>query len=112
MLGEQKCYQLVFYPRSKGDFTFQGELYVTFDSSYAVCKSELAVKHNNIAGMRDWEKNRNHFVGLTKSKYCIYKHWRYSVKDLVQYMEHYGNRAWYFRFKKQLKQIDADLTKN
>ena len=43
MLGEQKCYQLVFYPRSKGDFTFQGELYVTFDSSYAVCKSELAV---------------------------------------------------------------------
>ncbi len=43
MLGEQKCYHMTFYPRSKSDFTFQGELYITFNDKYAVCKSELTV---------------------------------------------------------------------
>ncbi len=90
----------------------KSDLYLRIMLNESQLKSELAVKHHNIAGMRDWEQNRNHFVGLTRNKYCIYKHWRYSVKDLVQYMEHYGNRAWYFRFKKQLKHIDSDLSKD
>jgi hypothetical protein len=90
----------------------KSDLYFRIMLNESQLKSELALQHNNIAGMRDWEKNRNYFTGLTKNKYCIYPHWRYSVKDLVQYMEHYGNRAWYFRFKKQLRRIDADLSKD
>ena len=43
MLGEQKCYHMVFYPRNKSDFSFQGELYITFDNKYAICKSEFTV---------------------------------------------------------------------
>ena len=43
MLDNKKCYHLIFYPRNKSDLIFQGELYITFDSLYAVCKSELTV---------------------------------------------------------------------
>jgi hypothetical protein len=85
------------------------DLYFRILLNESQLKSELAIKHNNICGMRDWEKNRHYFTGLTKNKYCIYKSWRHSVKDLVQYMDYYGNRAWYFRFSKQLKRIDTTL---
>ena len=43
MLEDKKCYHLVFYPRNKSDFNFQGELYITYDTTYAICKSELTV---------------------------------------------------------------------
>ncbi len=43
LIENKKCYQLVFYPRNKSGFNFQGELYITFDSLYAVCKSELTI---------------------------------------------------------------------
>jgi hypothetical protein len=43
MVDDQKCYHMVFYPRNKADFIFQGELYITFDSNYAVRKCELTV---------------------------------------------------------------------
>jgi hypothetical protein len=85
------------------------DLYFRILINESQLKSELALKHNNICGMRDWEKNRMYFTGLTKSKYCIYPHWRDSVKDLVQYMDFYGKRAWYFRFNSQLKKISTDL---
>jgi hypothetical protein len=85
------------------------DLYFRILLNESQLKSELALKHNNICGMRDWEKNRKYFTKLTKNKYCIYPNWRYSVKDLVLYMEHYGKRAWYFRFKKELKLIDTRI---
>jgi hypothetical protein len=43
MVGDKRCYHMTFYPRNKADFTFQGELYITFDTMYAVRKTELAV---------------------------------------------------------------------
>jgi hypothetical protein len=85
------------------------DLYFKILINESQLKSELALKHNNICGMRDWEKNRMYFTGLTKNKYCIYPHWRASVKDLVQYMDYYGKRAWYFRFKDQLRRISTNL---
>ncbi len=39
----KKCYHMTFYPRNKADFSFMGELYITFDSLYAIRKSELTV---------------------------------------------------------------------
>ncbi len=43
MLEDQKCYHMIFYPRNASDFNFQGELYITFDEKYAICKCELTV---------------------------------------------------------------------
>jgi len=43
LVDSTKCYHLIFYPRNKADMVFQGELYITYDSSYAVKKSELTV---------------------------------------------------------------------
>ncbi len=43
MVDDQKCYHMVFYPRNKSDFVFQGELFITYDTNYAVRKSELTV---------------------------------------------------------------------
>ncbi len=43
LLEGKKCYHMVFYPRNKSDFNFQGELYITYDSLYAITKSELTV---------------------------------------------------------------------
>lgn len=37
------CIKLNFLPRNKADFLFQGDLYITKDSSYAVKKVDLAV---------------------------------------------------------------------
>jgi len=38
-----KCYKMSFYPKNKSDFQFQGNLYITFDSSFAVKKDEMTV---------------------------------------------------------------------
>jgi hypothetical protein len=43
MVGDKRCYHMVFYPRNKSDFNFQGELFITYDSSYAIRKSELTI---------------------------------------------------------------------
>lgn len=43
LVEKTMCYHMVFYPRNKSDFNFQGELYITYDSNYAVRKSELTV---------------------------------------------------------------------
>jgi uncharacterized FlgJ-related protein len=85
------------------------DLYLRILLNESGLKSELATEQNNICGMRNWEGKNKYFVGLNKSKYCIYPHWRYSVKDLVEYMEHYGRRAWYFRFKDRFPHISTKL---
>lgn len=43
MLGYTRCYHMSFYPRNKADFVFQGELWITFDTTYAVRKNEMMV---------------------------------------------------------------------
>lgn len=43
LIDEKKCYHMTFYPRNKSDFSFQGELYITFDTLYAVRKTELTI---------------------------------------------------------------------
>jgi hypothetical protein len=43
MVDDKKCYHMAFYPRNKSDFIFQGELYITFDTNYAVRKCEMTV---------------------------------------------------------------------
>ena len=105
-LTRKNVYEYLYYLTKDSVKT---DLYFRILINESQLKSTLALQHNNICGMRKWETTRKYFVGLTKSKYCIYTHWRYSVKDLVQYMEHYGNRAWYFRFKRQLRRIDTSL---
>ncbi len=37
------CYHMIFYPRNKADMNFQGELFITADSDYAVRKCDLTV---------------------------------------------------------------------
>ena len=49
-----KCVRLFFEPRNKTDFLFHGHLYITLDSSYAVCKIDIGInKKMNI----DWVKD-------------------------------------------------------
>ncbi len=42
-VGSNRCFKLLFAPRNKTDMLFQGFLYITADSSYAVRKIELSV---------------------------------------------------------------------
>ena len=37
------CYHMIFYPRNKADMNFQGELFITADSDFAVRKCDLTV---------------------------------------------------------------------
>jgi hypothetical protein len=53
-VGKIKCVRLFFEPRNKADFLFHGHLYITLDSSYAVCKIDMGInKKMNI----DWVKD-------------------------------------------------------
>lgn len=40
---EKTCFHMIFYPRNKADFNFQGEIYVTADSDFAVRRCDLTV---------------------------------------------------------------------
>ena len=69
-----KLAELTFVPRNPG-FLFQGKLYVTLDSSYAVQKAELTVsKHINLNWVRElyidqsFEKGSDGKYHLSKSK--------------------------------------------
>lgn len=42
-LDGKECYHMIFYPRSKQDFNFQGEIFITADNDYAVRKCDLTV---------------------------------------------------------------------
>ncbi|MFN8165722.1 MAG: DUF5686 family protein [Bacteroidia bacterium] len=43
LFDNTRCYHMSFYPRNKADFVFQGELWITFDTAYAVRKNEMMV---------------------------------------------------------------------
>jgi len=43
MVDSTRCYKMLFAPRNKTDMLFQGFLYITCDSSYAVKKVEISV---------------------------------------------------------------------
>jgi len=42
-IGDDSCYRLSFFPRNKEDFLFQGYLYITKDSLYAVRKIDMTI---------------------------------------------------------------------
>lgn len=43
LVDQDSCYRLAFYPRNRADFLFQGDLYITKDTSYAVRKVYMTV---------------------------------------------------------------------
>ncbi|MFK7932797.1 MAG: DUF5686 family protein [Saprospiraceae bacterium] len=50
----REVYNLSFFPRNKYDFAFQGNMYVTKDSSYAIMKTELNfLKETNVNFVND-----------------------------------------------------------
>ena len=55
-IGDDSCYRLSFFPRNKEDFLFQGYLYITKDSLYAVRKIDMTINKdinlNFVKGMR------------------------------------------------------------
>lgn len=79
------CVKLFFEPRNRSDFLFHGNLYITIDSSYAVCKIDLGInKKINI----DWIKDIN----------------------VIQDFEQFGNNFWLL--SKEEISIDAGIVKN
>ena len=79
------CIKLFFAPRNRADFLFHGNLYITLDSSYAICKIDLGInKKINI----DW------------------------IKDIIitQDFEQFGNNLWLL--SKEEISIDAGIVKN
>jgi CarboxypepD_reg-like domain/Family of unknown function (DUF5686) len=79
--------ELTFVPRNPADFLFQGKLYVTLDSNYAVQKLDMRVNKNiNLNWVRelhiaqDFEKLENGRYRLAKSKmradFGVAKRWR------------------------------------
>jgi hypothetical protein len=91
--------ELTFVPRNNADFMFQGKLYVTLDSNYAVQKVRMGTNKNiNLNWVRelyidqDFEKNedgRYHLVksrmradfGLTKGRGGIYGERAVSIRN-------------------------------
>lgn len=70
-----KLAELVFVPRNAGDFLFQGKLYVTLDSNYAVQKVDMTVNKNiNLNWVRElyiqqeFEKGEDNRYHVAKSK--------------------------------------------
>lgn len=70
-----KLVELTFVPRNAGGFLFQGKLYVTLDSSYAVQKLNMTVNKNiNLNWVRElyidqgYEKSSDSRYHLAKSK--------------------------------------------
>ena len=79
------CIKLFFEPRNRADFLFHGNLYITMDSSYAICKIDLGInKKINI----DW------------------------IKDIsiIQDFEQFENNSWLL--SKEEISIDAGVVKN
>lgn len=70
-----KLAELVFVPRNAGDFLFQGKLYVTLDSNYAVQKVDMTVNKNiNLNWVRelyiqqDFERGEDDRYHVARSK--------------------------------------------
>ena len=56
----QKCINLAFFPRSKADLTFEGNLFITDDSIYAIRKVTMTVPENiNVNYINGLQINQN-----------------------------------------------------
>ncbi len=54
LIDQDSCFKVAFYPRNKSDFLFQGDLYVTKDSVYAVKLVEMSVNREiNLNWVKD-----------------------------------------------------------
>jgi hypothetical protein len=78
MVGDIRCINLAFVPRSKQDFGFTGNLYITLDSNYAVKKVEMQVPKeinlNWIQGLKvdqEYSKVNESGMMLTKDQITI-----------------------------------------
>ena len=70
MVDETNCIQLAFFPRNEGDFGFRGNIYVTNDSVYAICKADLYFAPNaNVNFIRNFILKQD-FV-LKDSTWCL-----------------------------------------
>ncbi len=73
MHEDQKLINLAFMPRNPNDFLFQGNLYITLDSAYAVKKLEMSVNRNiNLNWVRDL-KIRQEFSRDENGHYALLK---------------------------------------
>ncbi|MEI6815430.1 MAG: DUF5686 family protein [Bacteroidota bacterium] len=73
LIGKDSCIKLSFFPRNKGDMLFQGYLFITKDSLYAVKKIDMTVNKdinlNWVSGLRiiqSYEKNNTKGWALTE----------------------------------------------
>lgn len=72
--GNTKLVELSFAPRNKGDMLFQGKLYVTLDSNYAVANAYLTVHKNiNLNFVRQFESKLEFERNQGDSRYHLSK---------------------------------------
>jgi hypothetical protein len=71
--GNRKLIELSFTPRNTTDMLFEGEIYITMDSTYAVQKAKLSINKNiNLNWVRDMYVNLN-FERNADGKYQLVK---------------------------------------
>ncbi len=71
--GKTKLVELSFTPRNTTDMLFEGEIYITLDSNYAVQKAKLSINKNiNLNWVRDMYVNLD-FEKAADGKYILKK---------------------------------------
>ncbi|OCX52818.1 hypothetical protein BEL04_00355 [Mucilaginibacter sp. PPCGB 2223] len=71
--GNTKLIELSFTPRNTTDMLFEGEIYITLDSAYAVQKAKLSINRNiNLNWVRDLYVNQD-FEKTADGKYILKK---------------------------------------
>lgn len=71
--GNTKLVELSFTPRNTTDMLFEGEIYITLDTSYAVQKAKLSINKNiNLNWVRDMYVNQD-FEKNADGKYILKK---------------------------------------
>lgn len=78
MVSGKQCVELFFSPRNKTDMLFQGIMYITLDSSYAVKRLEMSVNQNinlnwvkTVNIVQDFEQVQNQGWLLTSDEISI-----------------------------------------
>jgi hypothetical protein len=67
----KKCIDLAFFGRSKTDLTFEGHLFITDDSTYAVAKVDMTVpKHININYLKSMQLSQQ-FIQLPDASWTM-----------------------------------------
>jgi len=73
MDGNTKLIELSFTPRNTTDMLFEGEIYITLDTNYAVQKAKLSINKNiNLNWVRDMYVNQD-FERNSEGKYSLKK---------------------------------------